>query len=78
LALGPALVGGISGALTANGGRHALQSSLVAVELLAVGVIVPLLLAAPHLRREHEYRNRAEMPGRIPSASLERLAKEGL
>jgi MFS family permease len=78
LALGPALVGGISGALTVNGGRHALQSSLVVVELLAVGVIVPLLLAAPHLWREHEDRNRAAMPGRIASPSLERLAKEGL
>jgi MFS family permease len=77
LALGPALVGGISGALIARGGGHALQSSLVVVELLAVGVIVPLLLAAPYLRREHEDRNRAE-PGRIPSPSLDRLVKEGL
>jgi MFS family permease len=77
LALGPALVGGISGALIARGGGHALQSSLVVVELLAVGVIVPLLLAAPYLRREHEDRNRAE-PGSIPSPSLDRLVKEGL
>ena len=78
LALGPALVGGISGALTANGGGHALQSSLVVVELLAVGVIVPLLLAAPYLRREHKDRNPAKMPGRDSSPSLDRPVKEGL
>jgi hypothetical protein len=78
LALGPALVGGISGALSARGGGHALQNSLVIVELLAVGVIVPLLVAAPHLRREHENRVRAEVPSRIPSPSLDRPLKEGL
>jgi len=78
LALGPALVGGISGALTAHGGGHALQNSLVIVELLAVGVIVPLLVAAPHLRREHENRVRAEVPSRIPSPSLDRPLKEWL
>jgi MFS family permease len=78
LALGPALVGGISGALTARGGGHGLQNSLVIVELLAVGVIVPLLLAAPHLRREHENRIRAEVPGRIPPPSLDRPVKESL
>jgi hypothetical protein len=43
-----------------------------------VGVIVPLLLAAPYLRREHENRNRARMPGRNPSPSLDRPVKEGL
>ena len=54
LALGPALVGGISEALAARGGIHSLQDSLVVVELLAVGVILPLLVAAPHLRHEQE------------------------
>jgi MFS family permease len=54
LALGPALVGGISDALSARGGGHSLQTSLVLVELLAVGVIVPLMAAAPYLRREQE------------------------
>lgn len=54
LTLGPALVGGISGALAARGGIHSLQDSLVVVELLAVGVILPLLVAAPHLRHEQE------------------------
>jgi hypothetical protein len=78
LALGPALVGGISGALTARGGGHALQNSLVIVELLAVGVIVPLFLAAPHLRREHENRIHAEVGSRIPQPSLDRPLKEGL
>jgi MFS family permease len=78
LALGPALVGAISGALTARGGGHALQISLVIVELLAVGVIVPLLLAAPHLRHEHESRVRAEVSSRIPPPSIDRPLREGL
>src|ERR1700760_4135500 len=37
LAVGPALVGGISGMLSSQGGGHALQTSLVIVELLIVG-----------------------------------------
>ncbi len=78
LAFGPALVGGISGALTARGGTHALQNSLLMVELMAVGVIVPLVLAAPPLRREYESRMLAEVPSRIPAPSLDRPLKAGL
>lgn len=51
LALGPTLVGLISDALAARAGVHALQGSLVAVETLAVGVVVSLLFAAAHLQR---------------------------
>jgi hypothetical protein len=76
LAMGPALVGGISGLLSAQGGGRALQSSLIMVELLVVGVIVPLLLAAPYLRREHESRQRGESVARAPS--LAEPLKEGL
>jgi hypothetical protein len=76
LALGPALVGGISAALTARGGVHALQYSLVSVEFLAVGVIVPLLLAATHLRQEQASRMHAELP--VPPPNLDRPLKEGL
>ncbi len=74
LTLGPALVGGISGALAARGGIHSLQDSLIVVELLAVGVIFPLLLAAPHLRREHanrERENRAHAESSRPSPPLD-------
>lgn len=78
LALGPALVGGISGALSVRGGGHSLQISLVLVELLIVGVILPLLAAAPYLRREHEHRGRADEPNRTFSPSLDRPVKEGL
>jgi predicted MFS family arabinose efflux permease len=78
LAVGPALVGGISGALSAQGGGRALQSSLVVVELLVVGVIVPLLLAAPYLRRESEDRTRAEIRSRIPSRSPTQPIEESL
>ena len=76
LAVGPALVGGISGMLSPQGGGHALQTSLVIVELLIVGVIVPLLLAAPYLRREHEVRRHAETGARSPS--LAQTLKESL
>ena len=54
LSLGPALVGVISDFLSARGGAHSLQLSLVAVETLALGVIVPLLLAARYLARERQ------------------------
>ena len=77
LTLGPALVGGISGALQARGGAHSLQTSLVLVEMLAVGVIVPLMAAAPFLRREHEQRVRAPEPERVP-VSFDRSIKESL
>jgi Na+/melibiose symporter-like transporter len=77
LALGPALVGGISGALAARGGDHTLQSSLLVVELLAVGVIVPLLLAAPQLRRE-QTRNFDAMTSPRQPPSLAQPLKETL
>jgi hypothetical protein len=51
LAVGPTLVGIVSDALSARAGVHALQSSLVMTETLAVGVIISLLLAAVHLKR---------------------------
>jgi predicted MFS family arabinose efflux permease len=52
LAVGPVLVGGLSDALDARFGRQSLQMSLVAVECLAVLVVVPLLCAAPFVDRE--------------------------
>lgn len=76
LALGPALVGGISDALSARGGLHSLQTSLVLVELLAVGVIVPLLAAAPYLRREQEHSAREDQRNRASSPSLDRPLKD--
>jgi predicted MFS family arabinose efflux permease len=75
LAIGPALVGSISGMLSVQGGGRALQSSLVMVELLIVGVIVPLLLAAPYLRREHEVRKRGES---VSAPSLAHPIEESL
>jgi hypothetical protein len=54
LALGPTLVGIVSDALTARAGVHALQASLIATETLAVGVIISLLFAAAHLKREEQ------------------------
>lgn len=56
LALGPTLVGGISEALTARAGSHALQASLVAVECLAVAVVIALMRASFALRRESHSR----------------------
>jgi MFS family permease len=53
LAVGPALVGGISDAFISRAGTGSLQQSLILVECLAVGVIVPLLLAGRCLAREH-------------------------
>ena len=78
LSVGPALVGAISSALSVQGGGRALQSSLVIVELLAVGVIVPLLLAAPYLRRESEDRIRTELRSRIPTQRQVQPLEEGL
>jgi MFS family permease len=78
LAVGPALVGAISSALSAQGGGRALQSSLVIIESLVVGVIVPLLLAAPYLRRESEDRIRMEIRNHIPARSQVRPMRESL
>jgi predicted MFS family arabinose efflux permease len=52
IAVGPVLVGAISDALAARPGGESLQASLVAVECLAVVVIVSLLFASRHLRLE--------------------------
>ncbi len=58
LSLGPTLVGIISDMVAAHGGVHALQSSLLVIETLAVGVIISLLLAALRLKRDE----REELP----------------
>ena len=52
LAVGPVVVGILSDVLTERLGPQSLQMSLVAVECLAVFVVVPLLLAAPFVARE--------------------------
>jgi predicted MFS family arabinose efflux permease len=52
LAAGPVLVGTLSDALRVRFGHESLQISLVAVECLAVLVVVPLLCAAPFVARE--------------------------
>ncbi len=52
LAVGPVVVGLLSDALTARLGQQSLQISLVAVECLAILVVVPLLLAGPFVARE--------------------------
>jgi MFS family permease len=67
LALGPTLVGGISGALTARAGSHALQGSLVAVECLAVAVVISLFYASFALRLESQSRRPDAVALPIPS-----------
>jgi MFS family permease len=52
LSLGPALVGGISDFLDARATPNSLQFSLVMVETLAIGVIVPLMVASRFIARE--------------------------
>jgi len=52
LAVGPVVVGILSDVLTVRLGPQSLQMSLVAVQCLAVFVVVPLLLAAPFVARE--------------------------
>lgn len=52
VAVGPVLVGFISDVLAPRAGDHSLQASLVAVECLAILVVIFLLCAARHLRRE--------------------------
>ena len=69
LAVGPALVGGMSDAFISRAGTHSLQQSLVLVECLAVGVIVPLLLAGRSIAREHRSHAHHELP-RSPGAPL--------
>ena len=64
LAVGPALVGGISDLLVSRDGTQSLQTSLIAVECLALCVIVPLLLAGRYIAREG---------GISPAASLQPL-----
>lgn len=53
VAVGPVLVGLISDFLAPRAGSHSLQSSLVAVQCLAIVVVVFLLIAARHLRKDH-------------------------
>lgn len=77
LALGPALVGGISDALSARAEGHSLQTSLVCVELLVLGVVVPLLAAAPFLLRESRSRSGTEPP-RASTPELDRSLEGGL
>ncbi|HEV7446019.1 MAG TPA: MFS transporter [Steroidobacteraceae bacterium] len=74
LALGPALVGGISDAFISRAGTHSLQQSLVLVECLAVGVIVPLLLAGRCIAREHRIHAHDELS--LSSASRSAPLKE--
>ncbi len=66
LALGPTLVGGISEAFTDRAGSHALQASLVAVECLAVAVVISLVCASFALRREDESRRPAASAVPVP------------
>jgi hypothetical protein len=67
LALGPTLVGGISEAFTARAGSHALQASLVAVECLAVAVVISLLCASFALRREADSRRPEAVAVPVPA-----------
>lgn len=69
LALGPTLVGGISEALTARAGSHSLQASLVAVECLAIAVVVSLLRASFALHRESNSRRSDGLALPIPSVA---------
>jgi MFS family permease len=52
VAIGPVLVGLISDYLAPRAGSHSLQASLVAVQCLAIVVVVVMLIAARYLRRE--------------------------
>ncbi|MDP9197627.1 MAG: MFS transporter [Pseudomonadota bacterium] len=52
VAVGPVLVGLISDFLAPRAGSHSLQSSLVAVQCLAIVVVVFLLFAARYLRKD--------------------------
>lgn len=64
LAVGPVVVGVLSDVLTARLGPQSLQMSLVAVQCLAILVVVPLLLAATFVARE-----RLAHPGFVPARS---------
>ena len=64
LAVGPVVVGVLSDVLTARLGPQSLQMSLVAVQCLAILVVVPLLLAATFVARE-----RLAHPGFVPAHS---------
>jgi sugar phosphate permease len=72
LAVGPALVGGISDAFISSAGTRSLQQSLILVECLALGVIVPLLLAGRCLAREHRIHagHELSLASRSPGAPL--------
>jgi MFS family permease len=52
LTLGPALAGMLSDFWSGRVGTNSLQAALVSIEAMAVCVIIPLVLTAPHLARE--------------------------
>jgi hypothetical protein len=52
LTLGPALAGLLSDFWSSRVGTSSLQAALVSIEVMAVCVIIPLVLTAPHLARE--------------------------
>jgi predicted MFS family arabinose efflux permease len=52
LTLGPALAGILSDFWSSRVGTNSLQAALVSIEVMAVCVIIPLVLTAPHLARE--------------------------
>ena len=52
LTLGPALAGILSDFWSGRVGTNSLQAALVSIEAMAVFVIIPLVLTAPHLARE--------------------------
>jgi predicted MFS family arabinose efflux permease len=52
LTLGPALAGVLSDFWSGRVGTHSLQAALVSIETLAVCVVIPLVLTAPHIARE--------------------------
>jgi MFS family permease len=69
LALGPILVGGLSDAFAAHAGSHSLQMSLVAVECLAICVVVPLVFAGRCVARERGIHPSAEPAAAVRSAN---------
>lgn len=72
LALGPTMVGVVSDALVTRAGSHSLQAALLALETLAIGVVIPLLFAATRLRRDDSDDNSQALADRS-TPSLARL-----
>jgi len=71
LAVGPTLVGAVSESLTPRLGNKALQVSLIAVECLAVFVVLPLILASIFVARE-----RAALGSDVPLRAKHRVPAE--